>query len=721
MTPSNEDPVFASRPALDCLLRPRSVAIIGASETPGSLGEGVLSNLEQANFTGPLYLINPKRRQVRGHACLPAIDELPEDVDCAVLAIPGQAVPAAAASCARRGVHSLIIFSSGFAENGQEGRDAQKQLSELARSHGMIIEGPNCLGLVNHVDRIPLTFVRTRAQKPSRPGVAILSQSGALAAVFGVSLRHHGIQISYSISTGNEAALNAEDILEHLLPDKHTRVFAMIVEQFRRPRRFLSIAKQARALGKFIVLLHPGKSAAARSSATTHTGAMAGQYDVMRTIVTQAGVLVVDTMEELNDVCQLLIHRPILPRGGAAVVAESGAFRALALDLCEIIGLDLPAFSASTAEALRNALPPFILPSNPLDLTAHALVDPSLYGRTLTPILTDHCIGSVVLAIILTDEPTCDLKFPPIVAALRNLRTDKPILFAAMDEGAPLQPTYIDQLRNLGVPFFPSPERALRALARATHFSAVPAAVISEPPTPAEARITLVDGISPEYRSKALLAEYGIPVPEGSLARSRDEAFSIAAEIGFPIALKAQSAELAHKSDAGGVFLNIGSPDALMTAWKRLEQNLASSLPSLKLDGVLVERMAGPGLELLVGVRNDPEWGPVLLVGSGGVLAEATRDIQLVAPDCSTASIIATFDKLRCARRLRGFPGSSPRDVEAAARIVAMLGAIVRNCPAIREIEINPLLLYAEGSGAIAIDALMVVRSEPLAQDSAGA
>jgi acetate---CoA ligase (ADP-forming) len=721
MSQSDEDRVFAGRPALECLLRPRSVAIVGASETPGSLGEGVLSNLEQAKFTGALYLINPKRQQVRGHACLSTIDELPEGVDCAVLAIPNQSVLDAAVCCARRSVHSLIVFSSGFAESGPQGLAAQRQLEELARSHGMILEGPNCLGLVNHVDRIPLTFVRTQTHQPSRAGVAILSQSGALAAVFGVSLRHHGIEISYSVSTGNEAALNVEDALEYLLLDPLTEVFALIVEQFRHPRRFLSIAARARALGKFIVLLHPGKSPAARSSATTHTGAMAGHYDVMRTIVTAAGVLVVDTMEEFHDVCQLVIHRPALPRRGAAVFAESGAFRALALDLCESIGLDLPAFSDATAGELRKALPPFILAANPLDLTAHALVDPGLYGRALATILTDDRIGSVVLTIILTDESTCDLKFPPILAALRNLDTQKPILFAAMDEGAPLQQIYIDQLRDLGVPFYPSPERALRALACVTRFPAAPAAEAAKPVSPPGKRIALLDGANPEYRSKALLAEYGIPVPQGSLVRCCDEALSIAAKIGFPVALKAQSADLSHKSDAGGVQLNIKNPDALKAAWNRLEQNLASSAQSMNLDGVLVETMAEPGLELIVGARNDPQWGPVLLLGAGGVLAEAMRDVQLVAPDSSKASIVAKFDELRCAPLLRGFRSSAPCDVQSAAGIVATLGEIVGSFPTIQEIEINPLLLYAEGRGAMAVDALIVVRSEPVAQGSPGA
>ena len=701
---------YPQGPRLECLLRPRSIAIVGASEKPGSLGDGVLRNLEDVGYPGPLFLINPRRDEIRGRACLGTIDDLPNGVDCAVLAIPGRAVLGAASECARRGVRSLIVFSSGFAESGPEGLALQNQLADLARSQNMIIQGPNCLGLVNHVDRVPLTFVRTEVDPPAAAGgVAIVSQSGALAAVFGVSLRHHGLRLSYSVSTGNEVSLHLEEVVEHLLPGDHTQVFALIVEQFRQPRRFLVLADRARAMGKFLVLLHPGKSIAGRDSAATHTGAMAGDYDVMRTILTGRGVQVVDTMEELSDVCQLLIHRPSLPRRGPAIVAESGAFRSLALDLCESLDLDLPSFSQSTCAALRNALPSFIPESNPLDLTAHALVDSSLYTRTLKIILADEEIGSIVLAIILTDKSTCDLKLPSILAALQAMGTSKPILFAAMDEGAPVQAAYIARLRELHVPFYPSPERALRALACVTR---IPAAVprFDAGPLAAKAeKSALIDGVNPEHRTKRLLAQYGIPVPTGSLAHSRSEALHVAGQIGFPVALKAQSSGLSHKSDAGGVFLNLVNEDELESAWQRLEDNLARTAPGLKLDGVLVERMAQSGVELILGAKNDSQWGPIVLAGSGGILAEAMQDRLLIDPDTPPAGIVAEFQKLRCAPLLRGFRGSAPRDLPAAAHIASNLVQILRDFPEIEEIEINPVVLYAEGDGAIALDGLTVV------------
>jgi acetate---CoA ligase (ADP-forming) len=697
------------RTSLDRLLKPRSVALIGASETPGALGDSVLRNLENSGYAGELYLVNPKRSMIRDRRCLPSISDLPEGVDCAVLAIPGSAVLEAACACARKGVGSLIVFSAGFAESGEAGKRAQHELASLAREHAMIIEGPNCLGLVNYVDGIPLTFVVTPPQPRSEtPRVAIISQSGALAAVIAVNMRHHGMQLSYSISTGNEAALGVEDVLEHLVGDAQTRVMTLLVEQFRSPKRFLDLARRARESGQFIVLLHPGSSGAARESAATHTGAMAGNYKVMRTLVAYAGVIHVESMEELVDVSQILLKCGELPRGGAAVFTESGAFKALTLDLCERVGLELPQLTGKAYEQMRAALPEFIPPSNPLDLTAQGLVDPGLYRRTLAPILEDENFGSVVLCIILTDSTTTALKLPPILDSIRALKPGKPLIFAALDEGSQTVQATLDELRQLGIACFPSPERALRALSHVTKLAGRERKRGRIEPDQAFNGLEIRSGVISEYRSKEILAKLGVSVPDGGLARDVDEAVRIARAVGFPVALKAQADELAHKSDAGGVILNVASEEALAERWAELHRNLAIHKPGLALEGVLVERMGAQGVELIVGARNDPEWGPVLLAGFGGVLAEALDDTRLLPPDLSIEEICQELDQLRCAPLLRGFRGSPPVDLHAAARILGVLGQLMRAAPSIQEIDINPLVLYPEGRGAVALDALIV-------------
>jgi acyl-CoA synthetase (NDP forming) len=700
-------------PSIKRLLSPASVAIVGASATPGSLGDCVLTNLERADFAGALYLINPKRAEVRGRPCLPSVDDLPPGIDCAVLAIPRAGVLDAVSACARRGVGSIIVFSAGFAESGPEGRADQEEIARIAQRHGILVEGPNCLGMVNYIEGTPLTFVLTPpARFASQSGIAVVSQSGAMAAVLGVSLRAHGLDLTYSVSTGNEAATALEDFAEHLIEDASTRVIAMIAEQIRNPARFLKVARRARELDKYLVLMHPGSSSAARLSAQTHTGAMAGDYEVMRTKVTHDGVLLVDTLEELADVSELLMRFKSLPREGAAVLTESGAFKAISLDFCERIGLALPALSNQTENTLRQVLPPFIPPTNPLDITAHALVDPTLYRSTLPPILADEGLGSLVLAIILTDHETSALKFPPILEAIRELKTAKPIVFAGLDEGAQFSFHFVEQLRALGVPFFPSPERAFRALAHVTRFGAQQKRRVEPVPELAAPLLSLSPGVMPEFKSKRVLAAAGIPIPAGALAQTVEEAQAIAARIGFPVVLKAQSARLSHKSDAGGVVLNLATPEALDDGWKKLHQAVGLHIPGLALDGVLVEQMGRPGAELIVGARNDPQWGPVLLVGFGGVFAEALQDRRLLPPDLGIEDVIEEMNKLKGAAILRGFRGSQALDVRAAAQVVFRLGALMRSNGAsiIEEVDINPVVVYPAGQGAVALDALIITR-----------
>ena len=323
-----------AREAISRLLNPRSVAVVGASDKPGSLGCSVLRNLDANGFKGDVFPINPRRETLGSRACLPNVEALPEGVDVAVLAIPQAAVLDAVRGLAARQVGGAIIFSAGFAEGGEEGRAQQAEIARIAMENNMVIEGPNCLGLVNHVAGIPLTFVETETAAPGgRPAVGVVSQSGAMAAVLCTTFQARDLSISYSISTGNEAASGVEDYVDWMIDDEATRVIAMIVEQFRKPRSFLDAARRARAAGKPIVLLHPGKSSAARESAATHTGAMAGDYKLMRRKVGREGVIFAETIEELGDITEILLRSPPMEKATLAVLGESGAFKALTLDL----------------------------------------------------------------------------------------------------------------------------------------------------------------------------------------------------------------------------------------------------------------------------------------------------------------------------------------------------------------------------------------------------
>ena len=696
-------------PALERLLRPRSVAVVGASDKPGALGTTLLSNLDANGFAGAVYPINPKRETLGGRTCLPGIEALPEGVDAAVLAIPRAGVLDAVRALAARKVGGVVIFAAGFAEGGPEGLAEQREIARIAHEAGMVVEGPNCLGLVNYVDRIPLTFVETDARPPAgKRAIGVVSQSGAMAAVLGTVLLARDCGVSYSVSTGNEAASGVEDYVDWLIDQPDTHVIAMIVEQFRKPERFLAAATRAAAAGKPIVLLHPGTSSAARESAATHTGAMAGDYALMRAKVTRAGVIMAETLEELGDIAEIALRCPALPSGDTAVLGESGAFKALTLDLAESLGLPLAPLHDADSPALRAALPPFVPVSNPLDITAQGLSEPAIYTRCLEALLDDPRVGTVLAGIIQAEAVTCAIKFPPILAAATAKPLTKPLIFAGLDEGAAVPPERIASLRAAGIPWFPTTERALRAITRLTQFAARDTTRNAESPLPVPG-LAAEFGVIPEYKAKALLGPLGIPFPAGQFAASADAAVAAAEALGYPVAMKAQAAALSHKSDAGGVILNLADGAAVRAAWDRMHASVAAYSAAIRLDGVLIEAMGVRGVEMIVGAKNDPEWGPVLLAGFGGVTAEILGDVRLLAADMTAEAVEAELMKLKSAAILSGYRGAPALDVPALAQLIVTLGRVLRAEPAIREVDLNPVILHPNGQGVVALDALMLV------------
>ncbi|KPF49845.1 CoA-binding protein [Novosphingobium sp. AAP1] len=702
------EPVL-SHQAIARFLRPQSVAVVGASDKPGALGATLLSNLDRNGYAGAIYPVNPKRSEIGGRPCYASVDALPEGVDVAVLAIPRVGVLDAVRSLAARKAGGVVIFSAGFAEGGEEGLAEQREIARLAAEAGMVVEGPNCLGLVNYVDRIPLTFVETDAVPPAgRRAVGIVSQSGAMAAVLGTMLLARECGVSYSVSTGNEAASGVEDYVDWLVDDPDTHAIAMIVEQFRKPQRFLAAARRARAAGKPVVLLHPGKSSAARESAATHTGAMAGDYKLMRAMVARAGVIFAEALEELGDIAEIAALCPIAPSGKAAVLGESGAFKALTLDLAEELGLELAALHDEDSPELRAALPPFVPVSNPLDITAQGLSEPAIYTRTLDALLADDRVGTVLAGIIQAEAITCAIKFPAILAAVEGKTLSKPLIFAGLDEGAQVPAERIAALRAAGVPWFPTTERALRAITRLTHWSARDLTATDAPALPV-AGLADVSGVIPEYKAKQLLGPAGVAFPKGQFAATPDDAVAAADAVGYPVAMKAQAAALGHKSDAGGVILNLADGAAVRAAWTRMFANVAAYDAAITLDGVLIEAMGKRGVEMIVGAKNDPEWGPVVLAGFGGVTAEILQDVRLLTADLTQEAVEAELMQLKSAALLAGYRSSPALDVPALAALIVKVGQVLRAEPSIREIDLNPVILHPQGEGVVALDALMLV------------
>jgi acyl-CoA synthetase (NDP forming) len=704
--------------ALQPLLRPRSVAIVGVSPEAGSLGGNVLANLARLGFQGDIHLVSRNNREIGGRACVGSIDELPDGIDVAVLAVPRQAAVDAVQACVRRNIGAALVFASGFAEMDEAGRAEQEAMARIANEARLALCGPNCIGLVNLTDRVALTFEPLSFPPPYPPplagegregvgrGIGVVTQSGAMCSTLRLALLAKGLKLSIVVSTGNEAQLTTEDFLAFLIDDDATEVIVLFMEQVRDPALFLAQAARARARKKPIVLMHPGRSARAQESARSHTGAMVGNHAVMSALVAHQAIVRVETLEELLDTAEILARFATPPVKGAAVMTNSGAFKGYALDFAETLGLDLPALSPVNAEAIKKILPPFAAIENPVDTTAQTVRDPSILGSTAAQLLADPAMGSLIISIVAGAPRFAMDKANAILSGIANLA--KPIAVATMGDETELPAEFSASLRDKGLAFFRSPDRALRAMARATWYGNAVTSVRprTEAPTLPPYRLA-ASGALTEYEGKAFLAMLGIAVPEGALARDPDDASEIAERIGYPVVLKAQAATLAHKSDAGGVVLSIGNDDALLRAWDSVAANVRKSQPDLPLDGMLVEAMAAPGLELVVGARREPKWGPILTIGLGGIWIEALHDIRILPADIGRDGVIDELRKLKGAALLRGGRGTPAADLEAIADCVLRLGALIRADARITEIEINPLRIYPKG--ALALDVLMQV------------
>lgn len=689
---------------LDRLLRPRSVAIVGISPEPGHMGATVLSNLERCGFAGDIHLVSRSRREFAGRPCIPSIDALPQGVDIAVLVVPQTAAVEAITACGRRGVGGAIVFASGFAEVGDEGRADQERLAAAARRAGVLMLGPNCIGMCAFGVGAALTF-EFNAEAPlpgAKPKIGVVAQSGAISVIMRTAFLAKGLGITFYISTGNEADLTAEDFLGALIDDPETQVAALFLEQVRRPQLFLELAKRARTRGKPIVVMHPGHSQRARISASTHTGALAGDHATMTALLRHAGVVVVETIEELVD-CAELLARCKPPVKGAGVVTNSGAVKGFALDFADSIGLDIPVLGGATIEKLQSILPPFASLDNPLDITAMVLRDVTLWPRTVQALHDDPGIGSLCMPMVAGSPKYAMDKANALLPVIAN--ADKPAVIALLGDDAPVPPEFLAALRQNGIPVIRSLERTLRALKHATDYGrrlAAPQSVSLRIEAPALPRA----GVLTEYESKRYLGALGIGMPKGDLAHNADEAATVAARIGHPVVLKAQASSLAHKSDAGGVALDIKDAAALAAAWKQIAGSIAVKHPGLTLDGMLVEEMAPRGVELIVGAKRDPGWGPVVMVGLGGIWTEALADVRLMPADLARDEIVAEIGRLKGAALLRGLRGSPAVDIGRIADVVAAVGALMRVRDEIREIDINPLVAYPDR--AVALDALIV-------------
>jgi acetate---CoA ligase (ADP-forming) len=705
-------------------LNPRSVVIIGASADPRSFGGFVLGNLQRFGFAGDIHLVSRSSTNINGLPCVASIDELPEGIDVAVFAIPEAGMLDALEQCGRRKVGVGIVYASGYSETGETGRQKQEQLLAAANSAGMALLGPNCMGLTNFHLGLPLTF---EALDPYpfpegiQHGIAVVAQSGAMAANIRDAFIGKGLPITSIASTGNEASLGVEDFLSAYLQDEHTRVIAMYVEQIRRPQEFLKLCRQARYAGKPVVLMMPGRSARARAAAESHTGALAADHAVACTALKREAVLVVDSLDELFDTSAVLLRFPTPPAQGVAVMTGSGALKSIALDLADSVPLDLPQLSPDTIAKMTAILPAYAVPENPLDYTTIGMRDPGVIGRLMHTMLDDANVGSLMLGLMAGPEIAQRDKTDYVLPAI--IKATKPCALVVLGDDLPLQPFFAQAIRQSGVPFFRSPDRAMKALGRVSEYGKAllaaeraDAYVSLHPNEPSHSNGPKQKGVWTEFSSKAWLKSYGLNSPNGEMTGDVDTAISIAKLVGYPVVIKAQSTMLPHKSDAGAVLVGIANDAQLRDAWQLLHHNLALHRPDIErmgaLDGILVEAMGSKGLELVIGAKRDAEWGPVILVGLGGIWIEALKDVCLLSPDLPKIDIIAAIESLKAASLFQGIRGAGAIDVGAVAEVVLIVAQQMKHHPEIIEIDLNPVVAgqsnHVDGRSVVALDALIV-------------
>jgi acetyl coenzyme A synthetase (ADP forming)-like protein len=716
--PPNGNIETRARPGLGSLLAPRTVAVIGASRAPGHLGHQVLANILEYHFTGTVYPVNPHAHAICSVRCWPTIADVPEAVDVAVIVVPKDLVLEAADQCGVAGVHNLVVISAGFREVGPEGADRESRLTEVVRRHGMRLVGPNCMGIINTNPDVSLNATFAPVMPPNGRA-AFVSQSGALGLSVLDHAREYGIGISQFVSAGNKADVSGNDLLEEWEHDPTVGVILMYVESFGNPRRFLEIASRI-TRQKPIIAVKSGRSRAGARAASSHTGALAASDVAVDALLAQAGVLRATTVEELFDMA-IAFDVVSLPRSRrTAVLTNAGGPGILAADALEASGLELVELSAETTKQLAPLFPAEASIRNPLDMIASAT--PNGYRTALEALLRDPGTDAVVPIFV----PPLGIKQEDVVAAIVEAARavpGKPLLGVLMGrEGLPAGRA---QLLEAAIPTYVFPESAARALAvlnrqREWMTQPVPAPVHVD--VDHETATAIISAARKERRTKlstleslSLLVAYGIPVAAARIASDANAAVAAASVVGFPVAMKVVSADVIHKSDVGGVELDIGDAAEARRAYERLVARVEELAPSASISGILVQHMVRfeGARETIAGIARDPSFGPLIMFGLGGVYVEALRDVVFRIAPLGEGQASCMIDLLRGAAALGSFRGHAAVDRAAVTSVLQRLSQLAVDFPEIAELDINPLIAHPRG--AIAVDARVVLhgRSSP--------
>ncbi len=718
------------------LLAPKVVAVIGVSRTPGTVGNAVLINICENGFTGIVHPVNPRAESIRGLKCYPSIAAVPDHVDLAIICVPAGAVPAVLAECGEAGVHGAVILSAGFAEVSSDGHNAEAELVRLARRYGMRLIGPNCVGVINTAPDVNLdaTFAPT---KPVRGNVGFVSQSGALGIAVLEAAESLGLGISSFVSLGNKADISGNDLLQDWEDDPATDIALLYLESFGNPTKFNRLARRF-SRHKPIVAVKSGRSEAGQRAASSHTAALATDDILTDTLFRQAGIIRVDTLAELFDVTRLLVNQPLPAGRRVAIVGNSGGPGILAADACAGAGLAVLELSAATRTALADLLGPNASVRNPVDMLATAGADD--YEQALRIVLADDSVDAVI--VIYTDpmisEPAA------IIEAVRRAAssTDKTMVacFLARDLPPAIALDPVDVTENAdgakisnrshrAVPVFPFPESpavALGHIARLATWRSRPAGTVVVPDgydqgavreVVREALSTAADhdtpsGWMPPEQLRALLAAAGISMVPQAVVGSAAEAAAAAATLRLPVAMKVIAPDVVHKSDVGGVALGLATPEAVVRAYEEMSRRVSG------MTGAVMQPMAEPGVETIVGIVRDDLFGSVVMFGLGGTAAElfADRAFQIVPmTDVDAAELVRAP---KSAPLLTGYRGSAPVDMQALEDLLMRIGTLATTVPELAELDLNPVIATPDGvalvDGRCRIEPVLTPRVMPM-------
>ncbi len=701
---------------LDAIFKPSSVAVVGASTRAGTVGNDIFRNLLFNEFHGSVYPINPKASNVLGVHCYPDLLSVPRAVDLAVLIVPAAAILDVVDQAREKKVQAMVVISAGFKEVGAKGAELEKQLQQKVRAAGIPLIGPNCLGVINTDPAVCMNAAFGR-KMPGSGNLAFLSQSGALctSVLDYAEERHMGF--SKFISFGNKADVNEIDLLQYLANDPTTDVIAMYLEDISDGRRFIeTVRKIFWETHKPMLCLKSGRTPEGAKAVSSHTGSLAGSDSVYDALLVQSGVQRVDTIAELFDSAALYCTQP-LPRGGrVAIITNAGGPGIMATDSAVRFGLKLAELSPATQEKLKTSLPSTASLRNPIDVIGDARAD--RYRSAVRTVLEDENVDMGM--VILTPQSMTDIEDTAAVVpdAVRGIK--KPVVCSFM--GAKDVAPGVAILRRAGIPNYPFPEDAVRSLAAAERLVALHEIPRREMHVFDDMDVekakgviaAALDGQDKRYLTQSecrpLLECYRLPLLRSAIAGTADEAAQIAESFGTPIVMKVMSADVVHKFDAGGVLLNIHGAEDAQAAYNKIVQNVTRAVPGANIQGILIEEMARKGVEVILGASRDARFGPLMMFGLGGTLVEVLKDVSFRLAPMWKISAERMVRQIRSFQVLDGFRGSPPSDIGAIVDTLLRLSEMVCNHPEISELDINPLIVHAQGQGCSVADSRVMLR-----------